>query len=99
MRCPAFFRTRAMAHCVLSIAIGACFYACSHSEPGPSASVKNPAVGRWQAAIPSPIGLQQCEMEIAETGQITYGDSCPMPLTDQVGTITTVPNGTYAPNL
>ena len=32
-------------------------------------------------------------------GQIAYGDSCPMPLTGQQATITTVPNGAYAPNL
>ncbi len=32
-------------------------------------------------------------------GQIAYGDSCPMPLTSQQATITTVPNGAYAPNL
>ncbi len=32
-------------------------------------------------------------------GQLAYGDSCPMPLMGQKATITTVPNGTYAPNL
>ena len=52
-------------------------------------------MGRWQAEISS----QQCVMEIAETGQIAYGDSCPMPLTGQRATITSLPNGTYAPNL
>ena len=31
---------------------------------------------------------QQCVMEIAGTGQIAYGDSCPMPLTGQQATIT-----------
>ena len=38
-------------------------------------------------------------MEIGAMGQIAYGDSCPLPLTGQQATITTVPNGTYAPNL
>ncbi len=38
-------------------------------------------------------------MEIGGTGQIAYGDSCPMPLTGQQGTITSAPNGTFAPNL
>jgi uncharacterized protein (DUF2141 family) len=42
---------------------------------------------------------QQCVMDIAATGQIAYGDTCPMPLTGQRATITSVPNGTYAPNL
>jgi len=42
---------------------------------------------------------QQCVMEIGSTGQIAYGDSCPMPLTGQQATITSVPNGTLAPNL
>ena len=42
---------------------------------------------------------QQCVMEIGGTGQIAYGDSCPMPLTGQQATITSVPNGTFAPNL
>ncbi len=38
-------------------------------------------------------------MDLGETGQIAYSDKCPMPLTGQQATITTVPNGTYAPNL
>ena len=38
-------------------------------------------------------------MEIGDMGQIAYGDSCPMPLTGQQATVTTVPNGAYAPNL
>ena len=42
---------------------------------------------------------QQCVMDIAATGQIAYGDTCPMPLTGQRATIASVPNGTYAPNL
>jgi uncharacterized protein (DUF2141 family) len=57
-------------------------------------------VGRWQAEITNMGGQrQQCVMEIGDMGQIAYGDSCPMPLTGQQATITTVPNGTYAPNL
>ena len=38
-------------------------------------------------------------MELGDLGQIAYSDSCPMPLTSQKATITTVPNGAFAPNL
>lgn len=71
---------------------------CHHSEPT-SSTPQNPVAGRWQAQIPSPVGLQQCEMEIGDVGQIAYGESCPMPLASQQGTIATVPTGAYAPNL
>ncbi len=37
-------------------------------------------------------------MEISESGRIAYSDSCPMPLTGQQATITTSPDGTFAPN-
>ena len=80
-----------------TIVIG--LHACHHSETASPTPTKNPAVGRWQAEIPSPVGLQQCVMDIGDTGQIAYSDKCPMPLTGQQATITTVPNGTYAPNL
>jgi uncharacterized protein (DUF2141 family) len=84
----------------VAIVIAAGIWACRHSESGPSAPTKNPAVGRWQAEITNMGGQrQQCVMEIGDMGQIAYGDSCPMPLTGQQATITTVPNGTYAPNL
>jgi uncharacterized protein (DUF2141 family) len=72
--------------------------ACHHSEPV-SSTAKNPVAGRWQAEIPTPVGLQRCVMEVGDMGQISYGDSCPMPLTGQQATITTLPNGAYAPNL
>jgi len=75
-------------------------WACRSSASNSSAPPGNPAVGRWQAEITNPAGQsQQCLMEIGDTGQITYGDSCPMPLTGQHATITTVPSGAYAPNL
>jgi uncharacterized protein (DUF2141 family) len=93
---PRLSRARAIVSFGLSIAIaGIC--ACHHSEPASSAA--NPIAGRWQAEIPGPVGLQQCVMEIGDMGQIAYGDSCPMPLTGQQATVTTVPNGAYAPNL
>jgi uncharacterized protein (DUF2141 family) len=38
-------------------------------------------------------------MDVGATGRLDYGDSCPMPLTSQQATITTSPDGTYAPNL
>jgi uncharacterized protein (DUF2141 family) len=60
---------------------------------------QNPVAGRWEATIPGPVGLQQCVMEVGDMGQIAYGASCPMPLTNQQATITTVPNGALAPNL
>jgi hypothetical protein len=82
------------------IVIAAGITACSRSKSDLSAHTKNSAVGRWQAEIYSPGGQrQQCVMEIGDMGQIAYGDSCPMPLTGQQATITTVPNGAYAPNL
>jgi hypothetical protein len=93
---PRSSRASAIVRFGLSIAIaGIC--ACHHSEP--ASSTANPIAGRWQAEIPSPVGLQQCVMEIGDMGQIAYGDSCPMPLTGQQATVTTVPNGAYAPNL
>jgi uncharacterized protein (DUF2141 family) len=82
------------------IVIAAGIWACRHSESDSSAPAKNSAVGRWQAEIFNPSGQrQQCVMEIGATGQIAYGDSCPMPLTGQRATIATAPNGIYAPNL
>lgn len=75
--------------------IAAGIWACRHSESESSGPPKNPAVGRWQAEISN----QQCVMEIGDMGQIAYSDSCPMPLTSQQATITTAPNGTYAPYL
>lgn len=85
---------------VLAVVIAAGICACGHSESDSSAPPKNPAAGRWQAEISNPSGQrQQCVMEIGDMGQIAYSDSCPMPLTSQQATITTVPNGTYAPNL
>jgi len=84
----------------LAIVIAAGICACRHSESAASAPTKNPAVGRWQAEISNPAGQRQlCVMEVGDTGQIAYGDSCPMPLTGQQGTITTLPNATFAPNL
>jgi len=84
----------------LAIVIAAGICACRHSESDSSVPTKNPAVGRWQAEISNPAGQpQQCVMEVGDTGQIAYGDSCPMPLTGQQATITTVSNGTFAPNL
>jgi hypothetical protein len=84
----------------LAIVIAAGIWACRHSESDSSGPTKNPAVGRWQAEISNPGGQrQQCVMEIGDMGQIAYSDSCPMPLTGQQATITTAPNGAYAPNL
>jgi uncharacterized protein (DUF2141 family) len=84
----------------LAIVIAANIWACRHSESDPSGPPKNPAVGRWQAKISNPSGQRQhCVMEIGDMGQISYSDSCPMPLTSQQATITTAPNGVYAPNL
>jgi uncharacterized protein (DUF2141 family) len=85
---------------VLALVVAAGICACGHSDSDSSAPPKNPAVGRWQSEMSNPAGQRQhCVMEIGDMGQIAYGDSCPMPLTSQQGTITTVPNGTYAPNL
>jgi uncharacterized protein (DUF2141 family) len=84
----------------LAIVIAAGIWACRHSESASSGPPKNPAVGRWQAEISNSAGQrQQCVMDVGDTGQIAYGDSCPMPLTSQQASIATLPNGTYAPNL
>lgn len=107
LRRPRSFRMSAIVRFALPIVIAAGICACRHSGSDASAPTtstqnptQNPAVGRWQAEIPNPAGQrQQCVMEVVATGQISYGDSCPMPLTGQQATITTVPNGTYAPNL
>jgi len=89
----------ALARFVVAIVIAAGISACHRSEPV-SSTPKNPAAGRWQAEISNPAGQRQrCVMEVGDTGQIAYGDSCPMPLTGQRATITTIPNGTYAANL
>jgi uncharacterized protein (DUF2141 family) len=96
---PRSSRVSTIARLGLAIVAAVAICACHHSEPVSSSMPKNPVAGRWQAEIASPVGLQQCVMEIGDTGQIAYGDSCPMPLTGQQATITTVPNGAYAPNL
>ncbi len=97
---PRSYRISAIVRFGLAIVIAAGICACRHSESAPSEPTKNSAVGRWQAEISNPTGgRQQCVMEVGDTGQIAYGDSCPMPLTSQQATITTVPNATYAPNL
>lgn len=99
-RRPQSFRMSAIVRFGLAFLVAAGIYACRHSELDPSPTTKNPAVGRWQAEISSPGGQrQQCLMEIGAMGQIVYSDSCPMPLTGQQATITTAPNGAYAPNL
>jgi uncharacterized protein (DUF2141 family) len=97
---PRSSRVSAVVRFGLAIVIAAGIWACRHSESNSSEPTKNPAVGRWQAEISNPGGQrQQCVMEIGDMGQIAYSDSCPMPLTGQRATITTVPNGAYAPNL
>jgi len=82
----------------MATAIIAGICGCHHPEESSTASA-NPLVGRWLTQIASPIGLQQCVMEISDAGRIAYGDSCPAPLTAQSATVTTVPNGAYAPAL
>ncbi len=107
LRRPRSFPMSAIVRFALAIVIATGICACRHSgsdSSAPTTSSQNPtqspAVGRWQAEIPNPAGQrQQCVMEIVATGQISYGDSCPMPLTGQRATIVTVPNGTYAPQL
>lgn len=100
LRRPRSFRMSEIVRFALAIVIAAGSCACRHSESTASAPTKNPAVGQWQAEISNPAGQrQQCVMEISDTGRIAYGDSCPMPLTGQQATITTVPNATFAPNL
>ena len=94
LRRPRSSRMGAIVRSGLAIVIGAGIGAC-HSGSESSEPAKNPTVGRWQAEISN----RQCVMEIADTGQIAYGDSCPPPLTDQRATIASVSNGTYAPNL
>ena len=97
LRRPRSSRLSAIVRFGLAIVIAGGLWACRHSGSDPSAST---TVGRWQAEISNPGGQrQQCVMEIGGTGQIAYGDSCPMPLTGQQATITSVPNGTFAPNL
>src|ERR1700684_4619040 len=92
LRQPQSFGISAIVRFSLAIVIGAGICACSHSESTSTSSepAKNPAVGRWQAQISNPTGgRQQCVMEVRDSGQIAYGDSCPMPLTSQTATITT----------
>jgi len=99
------FHMSAIARFVLAIAFAAGIGACGHSksdQPGSDSSAppKNPIVGRWETEIPNSAGQpQQCVMEITDTGQIAYGDSCPPPVTGQRATIASLPNGTYAPYL
>jgi len=100
---PRSSRVSAIVRFAVAIVIAAGICACHHSgsdSSAPAAPGQSPTVGRWQAEISNPAGQrQQCVMEIAATGQIAYGDSCPMPLTGQKATITSLPNGTYAPQL
>jgi hypothetical protein len=100
LRQPRSFRISAIVRFGVAIVIGVGICACSHSESTSSEPPKNPAVGRWQAQMSNPSGgSQQCVMDIGDTGQIGYGDSCPMPLTGQRANITTASNATFAPNL
>jgi uncharacterized protein (DUF2141 family) len=97
---PRSSRVSAIVRFGLAIATACAIWACGHSGSDPSAASGSTTVGRWQAEMYNPSGQrQQCVMDIAATGQIAYGDTCPMPLTGQRATITSVPNGTYAPNL
>lgn len=104
------WRVSAILRFGMAIVIGAGIGACHHSDPpsttspsatsGSSTPTKNPVVGRWQAEISNSVGQRQrCVMDISGTGQIAYGDSCPLPLTNQQATIASQPNGTFAPNL
>ncbi|MGA6970764.1 MAG: DUF2141 domain-containing protein [Candidatus Binatus sp.] len=94
------FRVSAIVRFGLAIVTACAIWACGHSGSDPSATSAPTTVGRWQAEMYNPSGQHQpCVMDIAATGQIAYGDTCPMPLTGQRATITSVPNGTYAPNL
>jgi uncharacterized protein (DUF2141 family) len=93
-------RVSAIVRIGLAIVIVGVISACGHSGSDPSAASGPTTVGRWQAEMYNPAGQRQpCVMEIGATGQIAYGDTCPMPLTGQQATITSVPNGTLAPNL
>src|SRR5208282_2200333 len=90
-------RVSAMVGIGLAIAIVGVIPACGHSSSDPSAASGPTTVGRWQAEMYTPAGQRQpCAMEIGASGQIAYGDTCPMPLTGQQATITSVPNGTLA---
>ncbi len=100
LRQPRSFRISAIGRVALAIVFFVGICACSHSESTSSGLPRNPAVGRWQAEISNPAGRrQQCVMEVRDSGQIAYGDSCPMPLTSQTGTITTSPDATFSPSL
>jgi uncharacterized protein (DUF2141 family) len=100
LRRPRSSRVSAIVRFGLAIVSVCGIWACGHSGSDPSAVSGSTTVGRWQAEMYNPSGQrQQCVMDIAATGQIAYGDTCPMPLTGQRATITSVPNGTYAPNL
>jgi uncharacterized protein (DUF2141 family) len=100
LRRPRSSRVSAIVRFGLAIVSVCGIWACGHSGSDPSAASGSTTVGRWQAEMYNPSGQrQQCVMDIAATGQIAYGDTCPMPLTGQRATITSVPNGTYAPNL
>src|SRR5271156_2520635 len=100
LRRPRSSRVSAIVRFGLAIVSVCGIWACRHSESDPSAASGSTTVGRWQAEIYNPSGQrQQCVMDIGATGQIAYGDTCPMPLTGQRATITSVPNGTYAPGL
>ena len=100
LRQPQSFGISAIVRIGLAIVIGGGICACHHSEATSSDPPRNQAVGRWQAEISNPAGQRQrCVMEIRDTGQIAYGDSCPMPLTSQTATIASTADATYAPNL
>ena len=96
---PRSSRVSAIVRFGLAIVIAAGICACHHSEPASSTPQRIPPWADGRRKFPALAALQQCVMEIGDMGQIAYGDSCPMPLTGQQATITTVPNGAYAPNL
>jgi len=95
LRQPRSSKVGAVLRFALAIVMAAGISACRHSSASPATMA-----GRWQAEISDPYGKRQhCVMEISDAAQLTYSDSCPMPMTGQQATIMIAPNGTFAPNL
>jgi hypothetical protein len=67
------------------------------SMPGP---MHSPLTGRWEAQMADGKGGKaDCTMDVANTGQVTYTDSCPEPFMALNGSLQTANDKTWAPNL
>jgi hypothetical protein len=62
-------------------------------------AVKSPLRGRWETevATDTPGGKMKCVVDVQDTGQATYADTCPPPLMGTSVSVAIAKDGTWAP--